>query len=137
VLAGEGQRLVALLYRKDVETRVLDRAKECIELEITDVLGTWRHNISGVQIVPNPVNFANRDPVIALVADESVARICEIPPLQRGNRHAPESSSVLERHFEHWKRVVSRVCDIVAKMFTLERLCSVFGPFRAHSISRF
>lgn len=54
----------------DSEAGVLDRSQEGIELEIADVLWTRRHDVRGVQVIPDIVNFADGNPVVSLVRNE-------------------------------------------------------------------
>jgi len=82
-------------------------------LEVADVLGAGRHDVRRVQIVPNPEHFADCDPVVALVAQEPVARICKVLVLQSRNWNALVLAPVFERHLQHWQRVVAAVSHVV------------------------
>ena len=68
------RQILPLSWSDDIncEARVSNRAQEHIELEITDKLRAWRHDICRIQIVPNICDSANSDPMITLVCDETL-----------------------------------------------------------------
>ena len=68
------RQLLTCLTLQDVycETRVLDGRKKSVQLEVTDVLGSRRHDIGRVKVVPDIINFSNRHPVVTLVREEAL-----------------------------------------------------------------
>ena len=60
------------LQNIDSETRVLYGGQKCVQLEVTDELGSRGRNIGRVEIVPDIVHLSYGHPMVTFVSEEAL-----------------------------------------------------------------
>ena len=112
--AGPWQNLAfSCLNDIDGEARVADGSQECIELEITDVLGARRHDIRRVQIVEDVCHFADSNPMVSFMSDEALfLSHVRLADGLRPNGRSGDVLELLQGLRENLDRIVAIVCHI-------------------------
>ena len=118
-------QLLALLgaHYVDREAWVANRGQKCVQLEVTDVLGTRGHNVRRVQVVPDVGNFADGDPVVAFVCDEALLkRQVVVVDIWRANWCRRYIPNLLQRFWKHlyWiVAIIGNICWLITHLCVL------------------
>ena len=98
----------------DCETRVPDRTEESVQLEVWNVLRAWRHNVCRVEIVPDVEDFADGDPMVTLMCNETLL-LRHVCVLYRGcaNRRGANVVHLFKSCRQNFNRIVAAVVEVI------------------------
>ena len=128
---------------KNGKSWILDAVQESPEVEVSNHLrtrATWWHPIGRIQIIPNPMNFSNTQPMVLRVADIcffiSVVFNC-FGNIFLQNRNTLDFTMLFERSLDNLNTKVTIICHITTRQsfskILLIHLRSRFGSSASSS----